>query len=108
MHEHAIAEEILRQARLQGPVKRIVVEVGDLAHLPADEMRKALEARVPWRVEILERRAKVRCQECGFVGEPRILQKAHDATLFECPICKALPLVLDGEQIVLRQVELDE
>ncbi|RME53848.1 hypothetical protein D6783_00560 [Candidatus Woesearchaeota archaeon] len=107
MHEQAIANRIIEEAKKCGAVKGIVVEVGDLAHLPADEMRQVLLDRTEWDVTVVEKRALVECV-CGYCGEPKIVQKQHDATLFECPVCGSLPLVKEGDQIVLKTVELQE
>ena len=38
MHETVIANKIITKAKEQGKVNSIVVEVGDLAHLPAKEL----------------------------------------------------------------------
>ena len=42
MHETVIAADIINTAKSQGNVKKIVVEVGDLGHLPAEEMMETL------------------------------------------------------------------
>ncbi len=108
MHEQAIAKEIIRAASEQGKVRGIEVSVGDLAHLPAGEMRDVLKTMTPWEVEIVEVPGAITCG-CGYAGEPTILQKGHDSTVFECPQCKLkMPPVTGGDQIVLVGVDVEE
>jgi len=111
MHEQVIAQEIISEAKKQevvhGTLTGITVEVGDVAHLPAHEMRDVLQALMPeWDIRVVEKKARVAC-ECGFTGEPVILEKGHDHNVFKCPSCGALmPRVLDGDKIVLVSVEV--
>jgi Zn finger protein HypA/HybF involved in hydrogenase expression len=108
MHEQAIAQEIIRTANEQGNVKGIEVSVGDLAHLPSNEMKDVLVAMTNWDIKIVEVPGAVKC-ECGFEGEPTILQKGHDSTVFECPDCQMkMPSVTAGDQIVLVGVDVEE
>ena len=107
MHEGFIAQEIIDKAKEQGNVKKIVVEVGDLAHLPAEDLKEALKKRVDWDIEIIKVPGLVECR-CGYKGAPKILEKAHDLTLFECPKCKKVPgKILEGEDIVLKDVVVE-
>ena len=106
MHEQSIAQEIIAKAQEQGNVKKIVVEVGDLGHLPASEMLEVLERMVDWDVSVVEKKGVVRC-DCGYYGEPRIIEKRHGGALFECPKCGGLPKVVDGGDIILKQVEVE-
>lgn len=107
MHEGFIAQKIIDKAKEQGTVRKIVVEVGDLGHLPASEMKEKLEEMVDWEVEVVEVPAVVECK-CGYKGAPKILEKAHDLTLFECPVCGKIPFrIISGEDIVLREVVVE-
>ena len=107
MHEGFIAQELIDKAKEQGIVKKIVVEVGDLAHLPAEELEEALKKRVDWEIEIIKVPGLVECK-CGYKGAPKILEKAHDITLFECPKCKKIPFkTIQGEDIVLKDVVVE-
>lgn len=105
MHEFGFANKIIEDARKQGEVVRIEVEVGDLAHLPAADLKRALNNLVDWKVEVVEKRGWVRCS-CGYEGEPEIVDKKHDFTLFQCPKCGGLPEIIDGEEIILKEVEV--
>lgn len=106
MHETIIATEIIETAKKQGNVKSITVEVGDLGHLPMDEMESTLKKMVDWDVKMLRKPGKVKCS-CGYEGVPKIVQKEHGQTLFVCPDCGAVPEVLDGANIVLKKVVVD-
>ncbi|RJQ18162.1 hypothetical protein C4573_00380 [Candidatus Woesearchaeota archaeon] len=109
MHEQIIAQQILKQVEIvekekKKKVKSITVEVGDVAHLPLEEMEATLKAMVKYKVIMLAKKAKVQCG-CGFVGEPKIIHKGHDSTLFECPKCSLpMPKILDGHDIILKEV----
>lgn len=107
MHETIIANKIIEKAKEQGSVKKITVEVGDLAHLPAEEMKHVLEDLTDWVVEVVPVKAEVVCK-CGYQGEPKIIEHSHDLTIFECPKCHAVPFkVLKGEDIVLKDVVVE-
>jgi hydrogenase nickel incorporation protein HypA/HybF len=109
MHETIIAKDIIaaaEEAAKGRKISSITVEVGDLGHLPAWEMKQALEAIAKYKVDVKEIRAEVKC-ECGYSGEPEIIEKHHGHTLFECPECGNLPEVLSGEDIVLKKVDVE-
>lgn len=109
MHEQSIAKHIIKAARQHGNVKKIQVECGDLGHLPANEMKEVLEKMTDWEIEIINKKAKVSCPMCQFSGEPNILQQLHDHNIFACPQCEHMfPKVLEGDQIVLKSVEVSE
>jgi len=107
MHEQAIAKEIIGQATKHGKVKGIIVEVGDLGHLPIEEMEAVMKTMTPWEVTMIRKEAVVSC-ECGYKGKPNIIEKGHDHNVFECPECKAkMPKILEGHDIILKEVELE-
>jgi Zn finger protein HypA/HybF involved in hydrogenase expression len=110
MHDTLISKDIIEVAQehvKQGKIKGITVEVGDLGHLPAEELNKTLSSMVPdWHVKIVTRKAKVRCA-CGYEGEPDILEHSHGHSVYLCPKCKAVPEVIEGKDIVLKEVEVE-
>ena len=106
MHETIIAKDIIAEAEKHGKVTKIVVEVGDLGHLPADEMEATLKKMVSYEVEVVSKKATVKCA-CGYEGNPKILEHHHDFTLFECPECKAVPQIVDGKDIILKSVDVE-
>lgn len=106
MHETVIAAGIIDKAMEYKNVRRIVVEVGDLGHLPAEEMRETLAHLVPWEVEVRKKKGSVKCA-CGYLGEPKILEKRHGFTSFVCPKCGNVPEIIGGEDIILKSVEVD-
>lgn len=106
MHESTIANKILEQVKSQAKGKKIrsiTIEVGDLAHLPANELKDFLAQLVDFEVIVQPKKARVKC-ECGFEGEPKILAHEHDLVLFECPKCGKTPKILSGEDIVLKEI----
>ncbi|MEE9525515.1 MAG: hydrogenase/urease maturation nickel metallochaperone HypA [Candidatus Woesearchaeota archaeon] len=106
MHETIIANDIINKAKEQGQVKEITVEVGDLAHLPANELKETLSTLVKWKVNIIEKEATIKCS-CGYQGAPKILEKGHDSTVFVCPKCNETPDIIDGKDIILKEVIID-
>jgi len=105
MHEQSIAQNIINKANEQGDVQKIIVEVGDLGHLPAHEMKEILEKMTDWEIEVVEKKALVKCEKCSYEGEPKILQQLHDSNVFECPECgEMFPKIIDGHDIVLKEV----
>lgn len=106
MHEQTIASKIIEQAKEHGNIKSIVIEVGDLGHLPAHEMKEVMEKLTDWEIEVISKPAVIAC-DCGYTGEPKILQQLHDNNIYECPKCsKSLPKILDGHDIILKEVEI--
>ncbi len=109
MHEQSIAQSIITTAKKQGGVKSITVECGDLGHLPAEETRQVLDKMTNWNIYIAHKKAIIECEECSFIGEPKILQQLHDHNIFECPKCETMfPKVLEGDQIILKEVVINQ
>ncbi len=106
MHETVIAQQIIRDAEKQGRVKALKVEVGDLAHLPAEEVEEVLKDMTDWKISVVSRKARVKCS-CGYKGEPKILERHHDLVLFACPECGAEPKVVEGRDIKIKEVTLE-
>ncbi len=107
MHDTLISGDIIAVAKKQGDVKAITVEVGDLAHIPSDELKETLCKMVPgWVVTIVRKKAFVKC-DCGFSGEPKILEHSHGHAVFVCPKCGATPQLVSGSDIVLKEVEVE-
>jgi Zn finger protein HypA/HybF involved in hydrogenase expression len=107
MHDTLISKDIIETAQRQGKVRSITVEVGDLGHLPLEELREALESRVPgWNIKLVRRKAAVRCS-CGYQGEPKIIEHKHGHALWQCPKCGMVPELIEGKDIVLKEVEVD-
>jgi len=108
MHEQTIAKVIIEEATKHGKVKGVVVEVGDLGHLPANEMEEVLKTLTNWNITVTKKKATIKCKACDYKGEPDIVEKGHDHTVFRCPKCKAMmPKILKGDQIILKEVEVE-
>jgi len=106
MHETIIANDIIKKAESKGKVKSAVIEVGDLAHLSAEELEETIKNMVKWTFVIVKKPAKVKCS-CGYIGGPKIVEKRHGLTLFVCPECSSIPKVLEGKDIILKEVEVE-
>ena len=104
MHETIIANQIIKEAKKHGKVKELTIEVGDLAHLPLEEMKQTLSTMVDWKLIFIPKKATVECS-CGYKGEPKILEKGHDSTIFICPKCNSIPNPIDGTEIILKEVK---
>jgi Zn finger protein HypA/HybF involved in hydrogenase expression len=106
MHESIIANKILKEAKKKAKgkkIKSILIEVGDLAHLPADELKEILQTLADFEIIIKPAKAIVKCM-CGYEGEPRIIAHEHDLVLFECPKCGKTPQALKGKDITLKKI----
>ena len=104
MHQTAFVKDIIKQAKKQGKVKVIVIEVGSLAPIEADHLKNHLKELVDWKLEIKQKKGIVEC-ECGFKGEPKIVTRGHDFVLFNCPWCGDVPKVVEGDKIILKEVK---
>lgn len=108
MHEQTIAQKIIADASAYGKVTGITIEVGDLAHLPAPEMKEVMEKLTDWDITVIPKNAVITCT-CGFTGKPEILEHMHDHSVYKCPACGAmLPKILDGHDIILKDVEIED
>ena len=106
MHEMAFAQKIIEEARKQGDVVSITVEVGELAHVPADDLRQTLQSMTSWCINISETPSKIKCA-CGFSGSPNIVERGHDTTIYKCSNCGHLmPEIVEGKDISLKEVTL--
>jgi len=105
MHDLVIAEEIVREARKYGEISSITVEVGDLANILPEQLENTLEKLTGWKIKILKKKARVRCS-CSFEGNPKITARSHDVVFFECPKCHKIPNILEGNEIIIKEVNL--
>jgi len=69
MHETIIANNLITEAKKQGNVKSVVIEVGEVAHLSKAELEPTLRSLVDWDMEINEIPAQCECG-CGYNGVP--------------------------------------
>ena len=106
MHETVIANNIINEAKKHGKVKEIFLEIGELAHVPANELLECLHSLADWKINSKEIPAKVKCV-CGFKGHPAILERGHDSFLIECPKCKNIPELVDGKDIKITKVVVE-
>ncbi len=122
MHEHAIAKVIIKNAfehalklssnknSKKSILKKIVVECGQLAELPCEDLKIALIDEIKLSeyknidLEIIESKAKVNCEKCNFIGEPKIAMHSHDVNVFFCPKCGSVPKILEGNVIKLKSI----
>jgi Zn finger protein HypA/HybF involved in hydrogenase expression len=105
MHDTIAAMDIISQAKKHGKVKKIVVQVGDLSPIKADDIESILKKKVDWDIEIVEKPAEVKCV-CGYQGEPKIMERTHDMVMYCCPKCGLIPEHAKGNKIILKKVVL--
>jgi len=104
MHETVFVKDIIKQAKRQGKVEGIVIEVGSLAPIEAEHLENHLKGIVDWKIQVKQKKGIVEC-ECGFKGEPEIITREHDFVLFKCPWCGDFPKVIEGDKIILKEVK---
>ena len=105
MHETVIAKRIIEDAERQGEVKKLVLEVGELAHISKDELEPTLRDMVAWELDLSEEKAECQC-DCGYEGVPKVLERGHDVCLYECPRCGNVPELTKGADIRIVSVEV--
>jgi Zn finger protein HypA/HybF involved in hydrogenase expression len=103
MHEAIIVKDIIENAKKQGDVESIRIEIGEIAPVPKHELLECLKRFVDWKVDYYIKEAQVTC-DCGFIGHPKILEQGHDFYLIECPKCGEVPEVTHGTKIILKDV----
>lgn len=111
MHETAIAKSIINQAEKEAKkrkVNSIEIDVGELAHLPAEELQQVLMAMTDWNVKINSIPAKIECS-CGFTGNPVITERGHDFALYHCPKCENTKNIeiKSGKDIVIKNISVE-
>lgn len=106
MHGIHIAQDLVAKAKEQGKVRKIIVELGEIANISKDDLEKQLKNFADFDFEIIEKKAKVKCV-CGYSGEPKIIERQHDLVIFECPTCGMNPEVVEGDKIILKEVEVE-
>ena len=107
MHEMTIAKNIIAEAEKQGKITGILLEIGELAHVPGKELVSCLKTLVKWKVNWTEKPAKVTCINCGFTGRPKVLERGHDSFYIACPRCgEDMPNLIDGKDIKIVSVEV--
>ena len=103
MHETMIAHSIITEAEKHGKVKELFLELGELGHVPPEELLACLKQLVKWKLHPTIAKAEVKCS-CGFKGHPTILERGHDSFMIECPKCKSMPTLLKGTDIIIKRV----
>lgn len=106
MHEFAVINSIISEAKRHGSVKSVFIEIGELAPLTTKELGDAFKKQAAWKIEIREQPAIVRCG-CGYTGKPKIIERVHDTILFECQKCRGIPEIISGDKIILKEVRLE-
>jgi len=103
MHEISFAKNIINQIEKKEKVKKIELEVGELAELTTEEIKTAIKNLKDWDVAIQKKDSKVKCS-CGYEGPAKIIERQHDIVIFECPNCGNIPKILEGDKIKIKKV----
>lgn len=104
MHETIIAQNIVAEAQKQGTVTDIYLELGELGHVPPQELVECIKTLQPeWNVHFEEIPSKAKCS-CGFQGHPDVLERGHDHFIVECPKCKEMPEIISGTEFKIVKV----
>ena len=107
MHDALISKDIIEAAEKQGNIKGVTIEVGDLGHLPLEELKETITKMKPgWNIKFVTKKSKAKCT-CGFEGEPDILEHSHGHSVYRCPKCGSVPEITEGADIILKEVEVE-
>lgn len=91
-------------------VKKVTVEIGSLTFLSHEAMDFAYEATTKDTVlegssmEIIEKKAEVRCSECGYEGEVEYSDDPafhYNIPVISCPECGAKPEITQGKETTI-------
>ncbi|MFH0836033.1 MAG: hydrogenase/urease maturation nickel metallochaperone HypA [Candidatus Micrarchaeota archaeon] len=111
MHESVFAQKVIDDAVKQSnksaaEIKSAVIEVGELAQVTRDDLEYALHGFVDWKLEVREVPAVVSCA-CGFKGHPKVTERGHHFSAWECPECGVkMPELVEGGDIKIIEVEV--
>ena len=103
MHELFAVQKLIEEAKKQGEVVEIRLELGELAPVEDHDLIKVFKNLTEWKVVITPLKAKVKC-ECGYEGEPKIVDRTHDSVVYVCPKCGKKPKIEEGDEIILSEV----
>jgi len=103
MHEHSFIQAIIQPIENKENVKKVELELGELAGIESSHLKEHLTDETGWEVEIKEKKSEVEC-DCGYIGPAKIKQRLHDLVIFECPKCGNLPEVRQGKDIKILKV----
>lgn len=107
MHDAIIAEMVMNDLKKYRNIKSARIEVGELAEITTAELEEALKAMAKFRIDITEKKAKVKCR-CGHEGRPEILERGHHFSVFACKKCGEVPEILEGNEIRIKDVEVKQ
>lgn len=107
MHGIGIAKKIIEEVnkKKKKNIKAITLEIGELANITAEELKKNIEDLSNWQVNLLKKKSVVKCK-CGYKGRANIKERLHDIILFNCPKCNEIPEVISGDKIIIKSIEI--
>ena len=108
MHDLFAVQHIIEEAKKHGKVKEVTIEMGELCDLHDHDIKKKIEDLTGWKVNFSQTKSKVKCHECGYEGEPKIVEKTHEQVIYTCPECDHKPKVLEGEELILVEVKVED
>ena len=104
MHDSVIAQSILKDLKKYGNVKEALIEVGELYGIEPDHLLKHLKDVSDIKFKIIQTESLVECEECGFKGRAKIVERMHDFVLYECEKCSKSVKVIKGDKIIIKEV----
>lgn len=107
MHDTIIAKMVMDDLNKHKNIVSARIEVGELAEITAAELEKALKAMAKFRIEVTEKKAKVKCR-CGHTGSPEVLERGHHFSVFACKKCGEVPEILEGNEIRIKDVDVKQ
>ena len=109
MHETTIAKKVIEDVKAKTSNAQVIsveVEVGELAPITAEELKRALRLLIDWDAKVDTREALVDCSSCGYQGKPKGVMRHHDVVTWECFKCQAkMPDALQGDKILIKSVK---
>ncbi|MFH0962070.1 MAG: hydrogenase/urease maturation nickel metallochaperone HypA [archaeon] len=107
-----IVDGVRRKHKGKVRVKRIVIGLGELSHLKANDLAETLSALIEdsplesSEMEVVTTPGVVECI-CGFVGKPNVFEVAEGKVVAECPKCRKIELLVhEGKGVEVKEIEL--
>ncbi len=106
MHDLFAVQKLIEEAKKHGKVIEVTIEMGELCELHDHDIKGRIQELTNWKVNFLIKKATVQC-ECGYKGEPKIVEKTHDTIIFVCPKCEKKPKMVEGDELILKEVKVE-
>ena len=123
MHEYSVMKKLVTAVideikdRDIDKITQVKVEIGDLTFLGEEQLKFAYEVLSKdtilegSKLKLIKKPAKVRCSECGYVGEIEYSDDPafhYTVPVISCPSCESKPDIIQGKGMNIIGVTAEE